>query len=63
MKDPSPVHIPPKLRQGREWHGWALKMVDEAGQPLGFFAEAFKPKEPPERGTEWVRVRFVEIKE
>jgi len=48
-----------RLRQGRDWHGWAWKT--RRGR-FYFFAEPTKPKIPADLGNgQWVRVKFVEV--
>jgi len=50
---------PKRLRQGRDWHGWAWKT--HRGRFL-CFAEDRKPGIPADlEGGKWVRVKFVEV--
>jgi len=54
----------PRIKRGRDWHGWAWKFDDTTihKTELGWWAECDKPKrQPVANGGKWVRVKFVEV--
>ncbi len=51
-----------RMKQGRDWHGWAFKAADADTKGFMFWAEHSKPNNRPTEKGKWVRVKFVEIK-
>ncbi len=52
-----------KMKQGKDWHGWAWKCGDDdMKDELFFWAESKRPtgNRPTTKGK-WVRVKFVEV--
>jgi len=55
-----------RLKQGRDWHGWAWRAKGaefrrDGEDGLFFFAYGTRPENQPSPDGRWVRVRFVAV--
>lgn len=56
------------LKQGRDWHAWAVRLTNEEGEPFAWWAIDSIPPAPESKSqielfanTRWVRIRFIEV--